>query len=178
MLNFFYKLYWLCVKESQRYHLASPCMQSEIYLICKKRRNDRSCCSSDIHTFIHFTATWINRRRQNNSMYRCEPTLDVRIRGAFLVRNFQNFSWPNSCRLQEWKKLVECPRLTPSLTCIGRIRALWPTRSISKILICKWAISERECCWNAPPDVYGRRILTSKFDPGTDRVNIYIGHSP
>ena len=37
------------------------------------------------------------------------------------------------------KKLVNFPRLTPSSTCIGRIRALWPTRWILTILICKWA---------------------------------------
>ena len=64
--------------------------------------------------------------------------------GAFLVRYFPNFSWPNSCRLRKWKKLVDFPRLTPSLTSIGRIRALSSTCLISRILICKWAISERE----------------------------------
>ena len=30
--------------------------------------------------------------------------------------------------------------MSPSLTCIGRIRALWPTHWILTILICKWAI--------------------------------------
>ena len=35
------------------------------------------------------------------------------------------------------KKLVDYPRLTLSLTCIGRIRALGHTRLISAILICK-----------------------------------------
>ena len=68
--------------------------------------------------------------------------------GAFLIRNFPDFSWPNSSRLRKWKKLVDFSSLNPSLTCIGRIRALWPTSSISTILICKWAISEREWCWN------------------------------
>ena len=31
--------------------------------------------------------------------------------------------------------------MSPSLTCIGRIRALWSTRWILTILICKWAIN-------------------------------------
>ena len=38
------------------------------------------------------------------------------------------------------KKLVDSPRMFPSLTCIGRIQGLWPTRWILAILICKWAI--------------------------------------
>ena len=49
-------------------------------------------------------------------------------RGAFLVRDFPDAPWPNSWRLRKWKILVDFPRLTPSLTCIGRIPALWPTR--------------------------------------------------
>ena len=42
--------------------------------------------------------------------------------------------------LRDYKKLVDFPRMSPSLTCIGRIRAFWPTRWILTILICKWAI--------------------------------------
>ena len=49
------------------------------------------------------------------------------------------------------KKLVEFPRMSPPLTCIERIRALWPTRSILTILICKWAISERDI-WECVPE--------------------------
>ena len=61
-------------------------------------------------------------------------------RGAFLVSYFPDFSWPNSCRLRKWKKLIDFPRLTLSVTCIGKIRALWPNRWIPTILVCKWAI--------------------------------------
>ena len=49
-----------------------------------------------------------------------------------------------ACRLRDYKKLVDFPRMSPSLTyltCIGMIRALWPTRWILTILICKWAIN-------------------------------------
>ena len=45
-----------------------------------------------------------------------------------------------ACRLRDYKKLVDFPCMSPSLTCIGRIRALWPTRWIPTILICKRAI--------------------------------------
>ena len=42
--------------------------------------------------------------------------------------------------LRDYEKLVDFPRMSPSSTCIGRIRALWTTRWILTILICKWAI--------------------------------------
>ena len=33
-----------------------------------------------------------------------------------------------ACSLKEYKKLVDFPCKSPSSTCIGKIRALWPTR--------------------------------------------------
>ena len=77
------------------------------------------------------------------------------VRGAFLVRYFPDFSWPNSCRLRNWKKLIDFSRLTPFLTCIGRIQALWPTRLILPILIYAneqyiWARHLRMRAWNGP----------------------------
>ena len=68
----------------------------------------------------------------------------------FLVCLFANFSWPNPCRLLKWKKLVDFPRLSPSLTCIGRIRALWPTRSILTIPYANELYLSEKNKWNAP----------------------------
>ena len=89
---------------------------------------------SETITFIDFFYIYKNDQKNDVINY---IFLDPWAWGAFLVRYFPGPHFIKlkiyelvlllvtfACRLRDYKKLVDFPRMSPSLTCIGRIRAL------------------------------------------------------
>ena len=87
---------------------------------------------SETITFIDFFYIYKNDQKNHViNLFFLDPW------GAFLVRYFPGPHFIKrkryelvlllvtfACRLRDYKKLVDFPRMSPSLTCIGRIRAL------------------------------------------------------